>query len=307
MRAPAIALVLVAAAAEVAAAEDVEIEMEAEDARPDDDDDDEYDDEEEVTLEREAPAARPTRRRGRLYVRAGVLHVAPNAQSGEMVLSDVAGPATLAVENGPIEGSRADMAAATTGAVIVGYAIPRWGGELGVETILAPPPTFELRAAGTVAEESLAPTVLGTVPTGIPALGPELGRTKALTPVLTAVYRARRGKRVRPYVGAGASYLYTFDREITNATMTEVAEPRLEIDGAVSAVGQLGLDVRVAGRVHATVDVKAFSGFATTARVENIHMRTPAFPLYESVYVGTVSVDVLVRPVLVTVGAGTSF
>jgi outer membrane protein W len=120
------------------------------------------------------------------------------------------------------------------------------------------------------------------------------------------VYRARRGHRVRPYVGVGVSYFHAYDATITNPILTEVATPHLAIDDAVSAVGQLGLDVRVAGRVHATLDVKA-SGYAIAARVDNIHVRTPAFPLYESVHVGAVSVDVVARPVLVTAGAGVNF
>jgi outer membrane protein W len=245
--------------------------------------------------------------RGTWYARAGVLYVVSNAKSSEMVLSGVAGPASLAVSDGPIAGSRAEMGDVATGAVIVGFAMPAWGGELGVETVLAPPLTFQLRGGGTVADQSLAPTVLGQVPTGIPALGPELGTTKALPPVITAVYRARRGKAVRPYVGVGASYLHTYDSQVTNPVLDEIAPPRLSIDDAVSAVGQLGLDVHLGGRFWATADVKAMSGFSTTARVENILLKTPAFPLYESVYVGNATVDVVVRPVIVMIGAGASF
>lgn len=251
--------------------------------------------------------AGPTPRRGTWHLRAGILHVTPHASSGAVVLSGVAGPASLAVENGPIAGSSTDLTSITTPALLVGYAVPAWEGELGVETVLAPPVTFELRAKGTIAEQSLAPMVLDTVPTGIPPLGPELGRTKALPPIVTVVYRARRGHRVRPYVGVGVSYFHAYDATITNPILTEVATPHLAIDDAVSAVGQLGLDVRVAGRVHATLDVKALSGYAIAARVDNIHVRTPAFPLYESVHVGAVSVDVVARPVLVTAGAGVNF
>lgn len=282
-----------------------EIEIEPEDDPVVDEGPDDHGDT--AVTARAARDDRPWYRRGHLHVRAGVLHVMPRASSGEVVLSDVGGPASLAVENGPIEGSYAEMGDVTTPAVLLGFMVPAWGGEVGVETVLAPPVTFELRAGGTVAEESLAPMVLGSVPTGIPALGSELGTTKALPPIVTAVYRARRGHRVRPYVGVGASYFHAYGAEITNAAMTEVAAPRVSISDAVSAVGQLGLDVRIAGRIHATVDVKALSGYATSARVENIHMRTPAFPLYESVYVGTVEVDVVARPVIVTLGAGASF
>ena len=40
-----------------------------------------------------------------IYVRGGVLHLEPLEQSRPMELSDVDGPASLSVQNGPIEGS----------------------------------------------------------------------------------------------------------------------------------------------------------------------------------------------------------
>src|SRR5690606_36533977 len=70
--------------------------------------------------------------RNRLYVRAGVAHIAPLEQSDEMELSNVDGPASLAVQNGPIAGSGATISSATVPAITVGYVLPFGGDKLSV-------------------------------------------------------------------------------------------------------------------------------------------------------------------------------
>jgi outer membrane protein len=242
-----------------------------------------------------------------LYVRAGLLYVNLNTSSSEAVLSNVSGPASLSVDNGPIEGSHITLDDKLLPAVLVGYAIEVRGGEIAVETVLAAPVSFELEAGGTLADRSLAPMALGSIPTGIPALGTELGETKALPPIVTAVYRARHGKRVRPYLGAGVSYLFTYGSRITNRVLSDAGDPHLEIGNAWSWVGQAGVDLRIAGRVHVTLDAKYLTGYATSARLEGVQVATPALPLYGTVRVGDVSVEIDVQPVLLTAAAGLSF
>ena len=62
-----------------------------------------------------APPRRP------FYVRAGVALVKPLSQSHELELADINGAASLAVQNGPIAGSGAEVTSATIPAVIIGY------------------------------------------------------------------------------------------------------------------------------------------------------------------------------------------
>src|SRR4051812_30494408 len=117
----------------------------------------------------------------RLYVRAGVAHLEPLSQSREMELADVDGPASLAIQNGPIAGSGATVSSATIFGMIIGYVLPWKHDHVAVETILGLPFTVKFHATGTLANESIAPMALG-LPTGIGPLGPELGEAKAIPP-----------------------------------------------------------------------------------------------------------------------------
>jgi len=242
----------------------------------------------------------------RFYVRLGPLHMLPNADSDEVQMRGVEGTATLAIMDGPIAGSSTDIGALTVPAAIVGARWAAPGGEVAVETILALPVTLKLRAGGTLADESIAPTVLDGIQTGIPALGSELGETKALPPTITAVYRYALSDTLHPYVGAGVSYLYTYDGRITNPVLTEVAEPSLDIENGWSGVAQAGLDLRF-NRFSVVFDVKYMTGFSVQGDVTDIYVRSSAFPLYEAVHVGDATLDVQASPLIFHAGAGFDF
>lgn len=242
----------------------------------------------------------------RWYFRVGPLHMQPNTKSDEVQITGVSGAASLAVMDGPIAGSSTTISDFTIPAVIVGYRWPTSSGELAVETILATPVTLDLHAGGTLANQSIAPTILNGIETGVPPLGPELGTTKALPPTLTAVYRHNLTTTMRPYVGAGLSYLYTYDSKITNPVLTEVVPPKLDIANGWSGVLQAGLDVRLS-RFTLTADVKYMTGFDIRAKVSDIYVRSSAVPLYESVYVGDATLNVHASPLVVQVGAGLDF
>lgn len=238
----------------------------------------------------------------RVYVRAGVLRMTPLSTSRELELSDVHGPASLAVMDGPIHGSGTSVDPITTAAMIVGY---RLTDRIAVETILATPIHVRFRATGSLAMESIAPTVLG-IPTGIPALGDELGEADALPPVVTAVYRLLPGDIV-PYAGAGASVLVAYNAHTTNPILSEAGEPKLHIDPAAGLVVQAGLDARIWGRVHARADIKYIAFMTARARVDNIRVRTPELPLFDPVAVGTAHMEVTVNPLIVQLGIGVDF
>jgi outer membrane protein W len=238
----------------------------------------------------------------RVYVRAGVLHMTPLSTSRELELSDVHGPASLAVMNGPIRGSGTTVDPVTTAAVIVGY---RLTDRIAVETILATPIHVRFRATGSLAMESIAPTALG-IPTGVPALGDQLGEADALPPVVTAVYRLLPGDVV-PYAGAGASVLYAYHARATNPILVEAGAPELHIDPAAGLVLQVGLDARIWGRVHARADLKYIAFMTAHATVDHIRVRTPALPLFDPVAVGTATMEVTINPLIVQLGIGVDF
>src|SRR5688500_18121609 len=160
-------------------------------------------------------------------------------------------------------------------------------------------------ATGTIANESIAPMALG-IPTGVPALGDELGEAKAAPPVVTAVYELATGK-LRPYVGGGVSVLFAYGAKVTNPILTQVAQPDMKISPAPGLVLQTGLDARITSRVYARIDIKFIAGMLARARVEHIQVRTPELPVFDTVEVGTAKMSVWVNPLIVQAGIGTDF
>lgn len=251
----------------------------------------------------EVKAAAPSPPEKKLYVRAGAAFVDPLAVSRELELADVTGPASLAVQNGPIEGSGATVSSATIPALILGYRIrPRWS----LETVLGIPFTVKFKATGTLANESLAPMALG-IPTGVPALGPDLGTAKAAPPVITAVYDLLGHGAVRPYAGAGVSLLIAFDEHVTNPILLEVQEPDMNVSPAPGVVVQGGVEARLAKRIYARLDVKFIGLMLARATVSHIQVKTPELPLFDTVEVGTAKMSVWVNPLIVQAGLGTDF
>ena len=243
--------------------------------------------------------------RKRFYVRAGVARVQPFEQSREMELSDVDGPASLAVKNGPIAGSGATISAATIPAITVGIRLPWLAGKLSAETILGIPFTVKFQATGTLRDMSIAPDALG-IPTGVPALGPELGEAKAVPIVATAVYSFLDGP-ITPYLGAGPAIMFSTNAKVTNPILTEVSQPKMSIAPAPGLVLQGGLDAKLAHRIYARLDVKFIAGMLARATVEHVQVRTPDLPLFDTAEVGTAKMSMWVNPLIIQAGIGTDF
>lgn len=238
------------------------------------------------------------------FFRVGTLLVAPVSSSSEVSLANVEGPARLSVSDGPIQGSSVGLGTNFMAGGMIGYTLPVLDRRLSIETVLATPFTLKLYARGTLATESLAPTALGSLPTGVPALGAELGEVKVLPPVLTATWRFGPFWRVRPYLGLGVSYLMTLAARITNPVLTEVATPTVEIPNRLGFVLQGGFDVHVWRWFFVTLDMKYIAGLDLTTRVKNIWVRLPKLPLYEAVHVGDNEVRVTVNPLVFQLGIG---
>ena len=237
----------------------------------------------------------------KLYVRAGIGRVQPIVSSREMELSGVDGPASLAIENGPIAGSGADVSGATIPAIIVGYSVtPKWS----IETILGLPLDVKFKATGTLATQSIAPMAEGNIPTGVPPLGTELGEAKAVPPVVTAVYHFKHVGPLAPYAGVGAAMIFAYDAKVTNPVLTEISMPTMKVDPAPGFVMQGGLDMRVWKRVHARLDVKFIAGMLASATVEGIVVRTPGLPAFDHAEVGTAKMSAWLNPLIVQFGIG---
>jgi outer membrane protein W len=241
------------------------------------------------------------------YVRGiGVAYVATLEQSREMELADIDGAASLAVQDGPIAGSGATLNSATIFALHLGARLPLLDYRLSAELILGNPFTVEFRATGTLANESIAPMALG-IPTGVPALGPELGNAQALPIVLTVPYQILDKGRLRPYAGAGLTVMFAMNAKITNPLLTEVAKPDFHLSPAPGLVLQAGLDVQLWKRVFARVDVKYIAFMLARAEVNHVQVRTPSLPLFDTVEVGTARMSAWVNPLIVQAGLGFDF
>ncbi len=238
------------------------------------------------------------------YFRAGYTLLAPDSSSSEVVLSDVDGAASLAIDNGPIEGSGAAVEDVDFPSVILGYQLGH--GPWAIETVLALPFTMEFKATGTLASESIAPYAKNVIPTGVPALGSEFGETKVLPPLVTLVYRFRLDKALRPYVGAGLAYMMTYDSKVTNPVLTEVAEPGLEIDDGFGYVLQTGLEYNFYTRWWVNFDIK-YVALETSATVSNIYVKTPAIGTFAEAKVGDADIDMTVDPWVYHIGVGFNF
>lgn len=251
-----------------------------------------------------APVAKPQKIQ-RFYVRLGVARVQPLSQSSELELADVNGPASLSLKNGPIAGSGSTIDAATFPAAIIGYVLPWMNNRLSIETILGPPLEVKFQATGTLRDMSIAPTALG-IPTGVPALGPDLGEAKAVPPVVTLVY-ALRDHGVVPYVGAGASVLFAYGAHATNPLLTEVSQPKMSIAPAPGLALQAGIDAHITNRIYARLDVKFIALMYARATVEHIVVRTPDIPLFDTVEVGTAHLNMWVNPLILQAAVGADF
>lgn len=248
-----------------------------------------------------APGEKP------FYFRAGYSLLAPDSSSSAVALDDVGGPADLAVDNGPIAGSGASVEPVDFPSAILGWRLPWGDGNWAVETILALPLTVEFTTTGTLVNESIAEYALGNIPTGVPALGETFGESKALPPVVTLVYRFLPGHAVRPYLGAGLSYMLTYDSKVTNPILTALGEPELEIDDVFGFAVQGGVEWNFAGDWWMNADVKFIGGLEATATVTDIWVETPGLPTYEVARVGNAVVDVSVDPWVYHLGVGFDF
>jgi outer membrane protein W len=261
-----------------------------------------------VAASASALAASPDTSSLGLYFRAGGLSIVPTGAGEPVALSNVTPTAQLSgTRDGPIDGSSTRLGSAFMPAVIVGYAPPILNRQLSIETVLGPPLKQKLYARGTLANKSLAPTALGSLPTGVPALGSELGEVTSLPPVLTAVYRFFPGGRIRPYLGVGGCLVVVLDTRITNPVLSSQGRPRVSTPPGLGWVVQAGTEVRFGDSFFLTTDIKYIGGLTLTSTVKDIRVALPSQPLYGSTKLGDSVTRTRVDPIASFVGVGMDF
>ncbi|WP_084188343.1 OmpW/AlkL family protein [Salinisphaera hydrothermalis] len=201
----------------------------------------------------------------------------------------------------------------TTLGAVLGLYLPKTGHHLAVEVQLAPPLKLDFQTSGDAVDKSLAPTALngangGSIPTGVPPLGKNLGTFKALPPNFTIVYRPWTTTLVQPYIGAGAMYLYTYDTDVNNKVLNAYGEPSLYLSKPVACVGQLGSDFKLPNNMFLNLDVKYVGCADVKSRVSNIKVNSPTLsPTFGAVDVGSVSSTNHFRAVLYSLSFGMHF
>lgn len=239
-----------------------------------------------------------------LYFRLGGLYIAPTGRSREVEFQNVSPMAQLSgLSDGPIAGSWVSMGSNVMAAATIGYSLPFLNRQLSVETILAAPFTMKMNAGGTLASTSLAPVALGVLPTGVQALGTDLGEATVLPPVLTAVYRFLPQLPIRPYIGVGVNLMVVMSARITNPILAPGA-PKVSIPPKVGWVAQAGVDARLYGPFFLTADFKYIGGLDITTKVSDLWVRLPSLPLYGATKVGDNIVRMSIDPIVVQVGVG---
>jgi outer membrane protein W len=233
----------------------------------------------------------------RFYFRAGAFHQETNMGQTTMELPIPAPPGDGGVG---MHESQVPFAA------IVGYTLPILHHRLSLETIVGFPANEHFEATGSLATQSLAPTI-GGMPTGIAPLGSDLGQATFATPMLTAVYHLPDLGPITPILGGGAMVLYAYDQKITNPVLTAAGKPQLDISPTAGAVLQAGLEARLWRGVTARIDAKYIAGVTVTAKVENISVIPTALPQLGTLDVGTATMTAKIAPVVVQAGIGTDF
>lgn len=222
----------------------------------------------------------------RLYFRMGALYMYPDVKTKSITLKNLSEIAEVAVEPGPQEGE-AFSDPLLLPAATIGYKLRwgLWGGGWSFETMAALPPTLELKAKGKLADVPLVTEANG-IPTEVPALGEKLAETKVAPPMFTLVKRFNNNGRLRPYVGLGWVYLFTYDSHVTNPVLLEVGEPELDIEDKFGFVGQLGLDYQMTDYWWVSADFKYLSVPDVKATVEDAYIKPKGLPQYEYAEVG---------------------
>jgi outer membrane protein W len=190
-------------------------------------------------------------------------------------------------------------------AAIVGYALPVLNRRLSVETIIGFPLKTHFRATGALATESLAPMISG-VPTGIPALGAEIGDASVAGLILTAAYRLPDVGPVTPMVGTGGMLFFAYDERITNRVLSSAGQPTLTIEPAAGLVLQAGAEARVWRNVFARVDAKYVVGMTVESRIDHIKIPAPLLPA-GAIDVGSATTRAEVAPLIIQAGIGADF
>lgn len=254
------------------------------------------------------------------YYRFGAGRIVYFGKSTPVILENPSATAQLAVPPGPIAGGSAGLNQFNnTIAGELGFILPYFGGHFSLEAAIAPPIKFDFTAGGTLANQSIAPNALQNqpgqpagdpLPTGVGPIGTKIGTLHALPPALTIVYRPWLDTFIRPYVGVGMVWLFTYNTKVTASTLTDHLNlaPQLVLSRPIGCVAQAGFDVRLPWHFYLTADARYLGCATVHAELRNVSVYSPTLsPSLGPVHIGTISTNAKFQAVLFQLSIGSTF
>lgn len=294
----------------------------------------------------------------KLYLKLGASYVNFNSsRSGNLIVQGAQYPATLAISNGPQPGNHAQVSNHTAGTLAVGYFLPYTHRHASFEAVLGSPIQFAFVTRDKLRNQSVAPKAevgnliqcggtgqptcsplqsavkgilntagivlgpTGTLNTGVPPLGKPIGTVENLPIISTLVYHPFPNSFVRPYVGAGAAYLFSYDAKINNPVLTQENQPYFHVTPTWGYVLQAGLNFGSAHKgFFGFLDVRYIGDATVTGHVNNVHAKVnnPTLaailalqgyggPNGNDVALGNTKLSIRLNPVIYTAGIGYAF
>lgn len=250
-----------------------------------------------------------------LYIRLGVGHLSYEGSSTELKVEDAQGLAAQAFGPGrsSLNNTGSGLGDKTFPAGTIGLYVPWTGRHLATEVTIAAPIKLDFQVTGRAANESLAPEVLedgsgNGIASGVPALGNNIGTLKTLPPNISFVYRPWVDTAVRPFVGVGAMYLYTYDTDVSNKFLNSETEPQLYLEKPVACTAKAGVDVDITDKLFFSLSAEYIGCAKVKAKLNNISVRAPNLSdQFGQIDIGTISSENKFEAVLYQAAFGIQF
>jgi outer membrane protein len=177
-----------------------------------------------IALALSAPLVAQAHEAGDIIVRAGVAHVEPNEDSGELKL-----------DGSKVSGTKATADGENQLGLTFAYMLTP---HIGLELLAATPFSHTISVKG-----------LG------PGLDGKLADVKQLPPTLSLqYYPMEASSRFQPYVGVGLNYTTFFDSDLTGNRKSQ-GFSNLKLKDSVGLAGQVGMDYMLTDRIMLNASV----------------------------------------------------
>ncbi|AWN14567.1 Outer membrane protein W precursor [Salinisphaera sp. LB1] len=152
------------------------------------------------------------------------------------------GDSTALTQNVPAFGlsqtlpsSGSSQSSTTTAEITYGLYLPRTNHHLAMQFQLTPPLDFNFEAK-------------------VPGTGyQKIGTFRAFPPNFTVVYRPWVSTRIQPYIGVGATWLNTYDTQVTDPAFKGA---HLSLSEPVAFIGDVGADINLTSRLYLNLDFR---------------------------------------------------